>query len=186
MIFLQTSLEGSFVVELEKIEDERGFFAEGWKDEVAARHGIQVQFNRTNISYNRKAGTLRGLHSQAAPYEEAKLVRCIQGAVFDVIVDIRPDSPTYLRWFGTELTADNHRMLYIPKGFLHGFQTLAPDSTVSYQVAGAYTPQAEVGARYDDTTFGIVWPDVPERVLSPKDQAWQRFEPAIQPSACCS
>lgn len=176
MMFLQTSLEGSFIVELEKIEDERGFFAEGWKDEEAARHGIHARFNRTNISYNRKAGTLRGLHSQKPPFEEAKLVRCIQGAMFDVIVDIRPDSPTYLRWFGIELTAENHRMLYVPKGFLHGFQTLVPDTTVSYQVAGVYTPEAELGASYDDPAFGIEWPEAPELILSPKDQSWGAFQ----------
>lgn len=185
MIFVATSLASGFVVELEKIEDERGFFAEGWKDEVAAKHGIHVRFNRTNISYNRKAGTLRGLHSQAAPYGEAKLVRCIQGAIFDVMVDIRPDSPTYLKWFSTELTAENHRMLYIPEGFLHGFQTLMPDSTVSYQVAGVYTPEAEVGACYDDPAFGIEWPQAAERVLSPKDKSWKPFQPVRQQSTCC-
>lgn len=182
MLFKSTPLEGLFVVELEKIEDERGFFAEGWKDDAAEKHGIQVQFNRTNISYNRKVGTLRGLHSQSAPYEEAKLVRCIQGAIFDVAVDIRPESSTYLKWFATELTADNYRMMYIPRGFLHGFQTLIPDSTVFYQVAGVYTPQAELGACYDDPAFGIDWPDIPERILSPKDQGWLPFSPAIQQS----
>ncbi|WP_303673126.1 dTDP-4-dehydrorhamnose 3,5-epimerase [Vampirovibrio chlorellavorus] len=180
MIFTPTPLAGAFVVDIEKLEDERGFFAEGWKDEVAAAHGISVVFNRTNISYNRKAGTVRGLHSQRAPYEEAKLVRCIQGAIFDVIVDIRPHSPTYLQWYGLVLSAENHRMLYMPHGFLHGFQTLVPDSTVSYQVAGTYQPQQEVGARFDDPAFGIDWPDVGERVLSPKDQAWPPFQPQAQ------
>ncbi len=176
MIFTPTPLAGAFVVDLEKLEDERGFFAEGWKDDAAAAHGIAVVFNRTNISYNRKAGTVRGLHSQRAPYEEAKLVRCIQGAIFDVIVDIRPDSPTYLQWYGLELSAENHRMLYMPQGFLHGFQTLRPDTTVFYQVAGQYQPKQEVGARFDDALFGIDWPEVEERVLSPKDQGWPPFQ----------
>jgi dTDP-4-dehydrorhamnose 3,5-epimerase len=177
MIFLTTPLQDAFVVEIEKLEDERGFFAEGWKDETAAEQGIQVTFNRTNISYNKKAGTLRGLHSQLPPFEEAKLVRCIQGAIFDVIVDIRPSSPTYLKWHGIELTAENHRMLYIPPGFLHGFQTLVPDTTVFYQVAGRYKPNSEVGACYNDPAFGIEWPYVAhERILSQKDMSWPAFQ----------
>ncbi len=183
MIFKPTPLKDAFVVEIEKIQDERGYFAEGWKDEVALEHGIQVQFNRTNISYNKNAGTLRGLHAQKAPFEEAKLVRCIQGSLFDVIVDIRPQSETYLQWFGVLLSAENHRMLYIPTGFLHGFQTLTRDTIAFYQVAGTYTPHAEVGAQYNDPAFGIQWPMEGAYTLSPKDRQWPAFQPEVL--SCC-
>lgn len=177
MIFQETKLKGAFIIDIEKIEDERGFFAEGWKQDVAEQHGITVVFNRTNISNNRKKGTLRGLHSQRAPYGETKLVRCIKGSIFDVMVDIRPESPTCGQWVGAELSADNHRMLYIPCGFLHGFQTLEDDTTVFYQVAGTYKPDLEQGARFDDPAFNIGWPEAATRVLSPKDQQWPNFQP---------
>lgn len=177
MIFQKTPLSGAFIVELEKIEDERGFFAEAWKRKTAEQYGISVEFNRSNISFNRKAGTFRGLHAQTAPFAEAKLIHCIQGSVFDVIVDIRPESPTYCQWFGVELSAENHRMLYVPRGFLHGFETLVDNSTVFYEVAGDYTPQAEIGARYDDPAFAIAWPQVTdEPTLSDKDAHWPWFK----------
>jgi dTDP-4-dehydrorhamnose 3,5-epimerase len=175
MIFQETKLKGAFIIDIEKIEDERGFFAEGWKQNVAEQHGIQAEFTRTNISNNAKKGTLRGMHSQKAPYAEAKLVRCIQGSIVDAIVDIRPDSPTYLQWISVELSAQNYRMLYVPCGFLHGFQTLEDDTTVFYQVAGIYHPEAEQGARYDDPAFNIQWPQATERTLSPKDKSWPDF-----------
>jgi dTDP-4-dehydrorhamnose 3,5-epimerase len=177
MIFQQTKLPGAFIIDIEKIEDERGFFAEGWKKQAAEEHGMYGDFNRANVSHNKKAGTVRGLHAQNDPFSEAKLIRCIQGAVFDVMVDIRPGSPTYLQWMGVELTADNYRMLYIPQGFLHGFQTLVDHTTVFYQVAGEYTPHSEIGARYDDPAFGIEWPPATERILSAKDQSWPLFQP---------
>lgn len=175
VIFQETRLQGAFIIDIEKIQDERGFFAEGWKKDVAVQHGIDVEFTRTNISNNAQKGTLRGMHSQKAPYAEAKLVRCIQGAIFDAIVDIRPDSPTYLQWVGVELSAQNHRMLYVPRGFLHGFQTLEDDTTVFYQVAGMYKPEAEQGARYNDPAFNIQWPPATERILSDKDRNWPGF-----------
>lgn len=175
MIVRETRLKGVFIIDIDPIADERGFFAEGWKGEVAASYGMDANFNRTNISHNRRAGTVRGLHRQTDPHAEAKLVRCIRGSIFDVAVDVRPDSPTCRQWVGVELTADNYRMLYISRGFLHGFQTLIPETTVFYQVAGIYTPSAEQGARYDDPAFGIVWPEAEERTLSAKDQAWPSF-----------
>lgn len=178
MIFQETKLKGAFIIDIEKIEDERGFFAEGWKKDVAAQYGITEEFTRTNISNNRLKDTLRGLHSQREPFAEAKLVRCIKGSIFDVAVDIRPGSPTFAQWIGAELSADNHRMLYIPRGFLHGFQTLEADTTVFYQVAGSYKSDAERGARYDDPAFGIEWPQATERILSQKDQQWPSFEMA--------
>lgn len=175
MIFTETPLKGAFVVDVHRFEDERGFFAEGWKDEEADQHGIETPFNRSNISYNRHKGTIRGLHAQRDPFAEAKLVRCPRGAVFDVIVDIRPESPTQGQWFGVELNAENRRMLYLPTGFLHGFQTLMGDTEVFYQVCGAYRPDMEIGARYDDPAFGIDWPLKTEPVLSPKDSQWPPF-----------
>lgn len=175
MKFTETPLTGSFVVDLQRFEDERGFFAEGWKDDEAARHGIQTPFNRSNISYNRQAGTIRGLHAQHNPFAEAKLVRCPRGAIFDVIVDIRPGSSSYGHWFGVELTAENRRMLYLPPGFLHGFQTLMDDTEVFYQVCGNYRPEAEIGARYDDPALGIHWPVTTTPILSPKDANWPPF-----------
>lgn len=179
MIFQETKLKGAFIIDIEKIEDERGFFAEGWKKDAALQHGIDVEFTRTNISNNAKKGTLRGMHSQKSPYAEAKLVRCIKGSIFDAIVDIRPDSPTYGQWVSVELSAQNYRMLYVPYGFLHGFQTLEDDTTVFYQVAGTYKPEAEQGARYDDPAFNIQWPPQAERILSPKDQQWASFTQSV-------
>lgn len=175
MIFTESPVRGAFIIDLQRFEDGRGFFAEGWKDIEALAHGIEVIFNRSNISYNCQAGTIRGLHAQRAPHAEAKLVRCPRGAIFDVVADIRPDSPTAGQWFGMELTADNRRMIYVPRGCLHGFQTLVDDTEVFYQVSGDYRPEAEFGARYDDPAFNIAWPVAAQPVLSPKDERWPAF-----------
>jgi dTDP-4-dehydrorhamnose 3,5-epimerase len=175
VIVRETPLRGVFVVDIERLEDERGFFASMWQRDDAERHGLEAGFNRANLSFNRKAGTLRGLHAQKDPGAEIKLVQCNRGAIFDVAVDIRPESPTFGQWFGTELTAENHRMLYIPRGFLHGFQTLADDTEVFYQVVGQYRPELEIGARFDDPAFNIRWPEAATRILSPKDQGWPDF-----------
>jgi dTDP-4-dehydrorhamnose 3,5-epimerase len=175
MIFTETPLAGAFIVDLERLQDERGFFAEGWKHSDAARHGITVNFNRNNISFNVSKGTLRGLHAQKAPFEEIKLVRCPRGSILDVIVDIRPNSKTLGQWFGVELSAENRRALYIPRGFLHGFQTLEEHTEVFYQVDGEYKPDTELGARFDDPLFRINWPDTDDRVISPKDQHWPDY-----------
>ncbi len=174
-----TALANAFIIDPVKFEDDRGFFTEAWKQDVATQYGIVDVFTGTNISSNRYKGTLRGLHAQKAPHAQAKLVRCVKGAILDVIVDVRPESPTYCQWIAVELTADNLRTLYVPTGFLHGFQTLVDDTTVLYQVSAPYHPQSETGARFDDPAFGIEWPDASTRILSDKDQCWPRFEKTL-------
>jgi dTDP-4-dehydrorhamnose 3,5-epimerase len=175
MKFTESSLKGAFVVDVEPHADDRGLFARAWCAKEFTAQGLNPRIVQANLSYNRSRGTVRGLHYQVAPYEEAKLVRCVRGAIYDVIVDLRPDSPTYLQWAGIELTADNRRMLYVPEGFAHGFQTLEDDSDVFYQVTQYYTPGFERGIRWDDAMFKIAWPDVPHRVISDKDRSWSAF-----------
>ena len=174
MIFNQTELAGAYVIELEPRADERGFFARTWCQQELAHHGLNTNVVQANMSYNTHRGTLRGMHYQRAPYAETKLVRCTRGAIYDVIVDLRPDSATFKHWIGVELTADNRRALYVPEGFAHGFITLADDSDVMYQVTAFYTPGAEGGLRYDDPAFGIDWP-APIAVISDKDRSWEPF-----------
>ncbi len=177
MRFAETSIGGAFLIEPEPRGDDRGWFARVWcRDEFQA-HGLDANFVQCNNSYSRDAGTLRGLHYQAAPHEEAKLVRCLRGAIYDVIVDVRPDSPTYGQWFGVELTAADRRMLYVAPGLAHGFQALVPETEVMYPVTAAYAPQAERGLRWNDPFFAIVWPLADRAILSPKDQAWPDFVP---------
>jgi dTDP-4-dehydrorhamnose 3,5-epimerase len=175
MQFTPTGLTGAFVVELERQEDERGFFARSWCQEEFEAQGIPGKIVQCNVSGNRRRGTLRGLHYQAAPYAEAKLVRCTMGAIYDVIVDLRHDSPTRCKYFGTELTADNRRAVFVPEGFAHGFLTLVDDSEVFYQMSQFYHPGAARGIRWDDPAFGIVWPDRPA-VISPRDASYLRFD----------
>jgi dTDP-4-dehydrorhamnose 3,5-epimerase len=175
MLFTATKLPGAYVIELQKIEDNRGFFARAWCQREFAAHGLNSNAGQCNISFNPKKGTLRGMHYQVAPYAEAKLIRCIQGAIYDVIIDLRPVSPTYMQWIGIELTADNRKMLYIPEDFAHGYQTLCDNTEVFYQVSQFYQPGAERGVRWNDPAFGIVWPETEHRLLSIKDQNWQRF-----------
>lgn len=176
MIFQATELPGAYILELERREDERGFFARTWCQAEFAAQGLVSKLVQANMSFNHTAGTLRGMHYQHAPHAETKLVRCLRGAIYDVIIDLRPESPTYMQWVGVELTADNGRMLYVPEGFAHGFQTLEDRTEVAYQVSAFYTPAAEGGARYDDPRFGIRWPR-PVAVISDKDRAWPDFEP---------
>jgi dTDP-4-dehydrorhamnose 3,5-epimerase len=174
MIFTETKLPGAYLLALEKREDERGFFARTWCQQEFADHGLVTCMVQGNVSYNRQAGTLRGLHYQMAPYGEVKVVRCTRGALYDVIVDLRVASPTYKEWLGVELTADNYQMLYVPAGCAHGFITLAPDTEATYQVSQFYTPGAEGGLRYDDPAFVIEWP-APVQVISAKDKSWPNF-----------
>jgi dTDP-4-dehydrorhamnose 3,5-epimerase len=141
---------------------------------LAAR-GLRNKFVQCNTSFSRQAGTLRGLHYQVAPHAEVKLMGCTQGAIHDVIVDLRPQSRTYRRWFGVDLTAESGRMLYVPEGFAHGFLTLVPDTQVCYPVSAAYCPEAERGIRWDDRAFGISWPAAGPCNVSPKDQSWPDF-----------
>ncbi len=158
MIFHQTEVEGVCVVEPERIEDERGFFARTWDPEEFTLQGLNPQVVQTSISFNRRRGTLRGLHYQAAPYEEAKLVRCSAGAIFDVAVDLRFRSATFRSWVGVELSAENRLALYVPEGCAHGFLTLSDDVEVAYQISAPYLAEAARGVRFDDPAFGIVWP----------------------------
>ena len=178
MIFTETKLKGAFVVEVERLGDERGFFARAWCCREFEARGLNPRLVQTNISYNAKKGTLRGLHYQVAPHEEAKVVRCTMGAIHDVIVDVRPDSPTFRQWVAVELTAENRRMLYVPEGFAHGFQTLRDDTEVFYQMSEFFAPQAARGARWDDPAFGIEWPAAGRRIISAKDEGYPAFGPA--------
>jgi dTDP-4-dehydrorhamnose 3,5-epimerase len=171
MRLTSTELAGTAIVDLELREDDRGFFARTFCREEFAAAGLEPLVEQCNLSYNHRAGTLRGMHYQLAPAEEAKLVRCTRGAIVDVIVDMRPESATYLQHVAVELTADNRRALYVPPMFAHGYLTLADGAEVVYQVSQAYTPGAEAGLRYDDPALGISWP-VPVTVISPKDAAW--------------
>ena len=174
MIFTKAELEGAFIIEIEKLEDARGFFARAWCQKEFESHGLNPRFVQANISYSKMRGTLRGMHYQEAPYAEAKLVRCTRGAIYDVIIDLRQGSPSYGRWMGLQLTANNYRMLYVPEGFAHGFQTLEDDTEVFYQVSQFYSPQYERGVRYDDPSFAIKWP-LEVRVISEKDKSWPDF-----------
>jgi dTDP-4-dehydrorhamnose 3,5-epimerase len=168
--FLPTPLEGAVVVELEPMRDERGFFARSFCREEFARHGLEPLVAQCNVSRNDRRGTLRGLHYQAPPHEEPKLVRCTRGAIWDVIVDLRSGSATRLQWFGCELTEDNHHALYVPRGFAHGFQTLEEHSEVLYQMGERYYAELARGVRWDDPEIGIRWP-LAEPIMSPRDRA---------------
>jgi dTDP-4-dehydrorhamnose 3,5-epimerase len=171
MNFAELSLPGAYVIDLEPIGDERGFFARMLCQEEFGKHGLDMKIVQANVSYSAERGTLRGLHYQIPPHGENKLIRCVRGAVFDVMVDLRPDSPTYLAWEGVELSAQNRRMAYVPEGFAHGFLTLTDDCEVLYPVTAAYAPSAERGLRYDDPSIDIEWPAT-VRVVSKKDQSW--------------
>lgn len=174
MRFYQSGIAGAYIVELDKHVDERGFFARGWCSREFADHGLCVRPEQMNISYNRHRHTLRGFHYQVAPYQEDKLLRCVRGGVHDVLLDLRPDSPTYMRHIALDLTADSHRMLLVPKGCANAFLTLHDDTEVTYLVSEFYTPVAERGIRWNDPAFGITWPAEP-RVISDKDRNWSDF-----------
>ncbi len=174
MIFSETKLKGVYVIDLEKVEDERGFFARTFDEKEFEARGLNARWVQCNISFNKKKGTLRGMHYQAAPYQEAKLVRCTMGALYDVIVDLRPDSPTFKQWAGVELSADNRRMLYIPEGFAHGFQTLIDNTEISYQMSECHHPESAKGVPWDDPAFQIEWP-FSQLICSGKDRGWPPF-----------
>ena len=171
MIFRETELAGSFVIDPERIEDGRGFFARTWCRDEFAMHGLEPALVQCNTSFNARRGTLRGMHYQAEPHAEVKLVRCTGGAILDVIVDLRPESPTHLRWVGVELSAENGRMLYIPAGFAHGFQTLRDETEVFYQMSEFFHPECAGGVRWDDPRLAISWPLEPVNI-SAKDQQY--------------
>ena len=174
MIFTETRLKSAFVIDPERLEDERGFFARSWCEREFKDHGIDTKFVQCNISFNKKKGTLRGLHYQSAPYEEAKLVRCTMGAIYDVIVDLRPSFKTFTQWFSLNMTAENRRMIYIPEGFAHGFLTLEDNTEVFYQMSEFYSPGYGRGIRWDDLNFGIKWPETVQ-VISDQDKSYPDF-----------
>jgi dTDP-4-dehydrorhamnose 3,5-epimerase len=176
VIFTETDVAGVYLIDLEPIADERGFFARTWCERELAAHGLDTRIAQCNTSFNAKKGTLRGLHYQVAPFEEVKIVRCISGAIGDVVVDLRAGSPTYLRHAAITLTADNRRMLYIPTGVAHGFQTLADDTEVSYQMSEVYSPEHARGVRWDDPVFGISWPEA-ERIVNERDRSYPDYLP---------
>ena len=175
MIFTETKLKGSFIIEIEKHEDERGFFGRSWCVNEMKDHGININILQANISLNKRKGTLRGMHYQLAPHQEAKLVRCSKGSIFDVIIDLRKDSHTFKKWIGVELTQENYKMLYIPEDFAHGFITLDDDSEISYLMSEIYVPDAGATIRWNDPLFNIKWPLEP-MILSEKDNFQPDFE----------
>ncbi len=174
MIFTETKLAGAFVIELERHTDERGFFARTFCQQEFEAHVLKTQVVQCNVSFNKRKGTLRGMHYQAAPFAEEKLVRCTSGSIYDVIIDLRRTSATFKQYFAVELSAENGRMLYIPEDFAHGFQTLQDDTEVFYQMAQRYSAEHARGVRWNDPAFGIEWPEG-ERIIIERDQNYPNF-----------
>jgi dTDP-4-dehydrorhamnose 3,5-epimerase len=175
VIFTQTALPGAFVLDLERHEDDRGWFARAFCQHELAEHGLKPVIAQANVAYNRLAGTLRGMHVQFPPHAETKIVRCTRGAIVDVIVDLRPESPTFLHSVSVELNEENGRALYVPERFGHGYQTLVDETETGYQVGEFYAPESEGGLAYDDPRLGLVWP-LPVAVISEKDSQWQPLD----------
>jgi dTDP-4-dehydrorhamnose 3,5-epimerase len=176
MKFVPIPLGGAYVIELERNVDGRGFFARSWSAEEFEARGLTSNLAQCSISFNTRKGTLRGLHYQIEPYPETKLVRCSAGAVFDVLVDLRRESPTHRKWFGVELNAENRKMVYIPKGFAHGFQTLVDNTEIFYQISESYRVEASRGARWNDPAFAIDWP-IANPILSERDRTFPDYMP---------
>ncbi len=176
MEFRELGIQGAWEIEIRRIEDERGFFGRAWCADEFAACGLDPRVAQVNVGFSLRRGTLRGLHYQVAPHGEAKLVRCTRGAVFDVLVDLRAESPTHCAWYGTELTEDNHRMLYIPEGCAHGYLTLKDHCEITYQASVKYEPGSACGARYDDPAFAIEWPGE-VTVISGQDRSWPLLTP---------
>jgi dTDP-4-dehydrorhamnose 3,5-epimerase len=174
MHFTPAELPGVYLIEPERLEDERGFFARTWCQQEFTAHQLDAQLTQCNISFNVRRGTLRGLHFQMTPHAEAKVIRCTMGAIYDVAVDLRPDSPTFKRWLAVELTAQNRTMVYLPHGVAHGLQTLEDNSEVFYQMSEVYHPECARGVRWNDAAFGIRWPLEPT-IISLKDQQYPDF-----------
>lgn len=174
MIFVERKLQGVMIIELERTDDDRGFFARTWCSDEFRAHGLNPRLVQCSVSLTSRKGTLRGMHYQIAPHEEARLVRCTMGAVYDVVVDLRPGSRTFRNWVGVELTAENRRAIYVPEGCAHGFQTLKDDTEVFYQMSDFYYPECARGVRWDDPAFGIEWPLTPT-VISSRDASFGQF-----------
>jgi dTDP-4-dehydrorhamnose 3,5-epimerase len=174
MNFVETKLKGVYIIELEKREDHRGFFARGWDEKMLEQHGLTGRVVQQNITFSKIKGTIRGLHYQKAPHQEMKYVRCTRGSIFDVIVDLRPYSATFKQWLGVKLTMDDYKVLYVPKDFAQGFQSLEDNSEMTYLVSEIYVPAAEMGIRYNDPSIGIEWPLLVS-MISEKDTNWPDF-----------
>ena len=174
MIFTETRLKGAFLIQPELLEDERGFFACTWSQREFAERGLNSNPAQGNISFNKKKGTVRGMHYQAAPHGQAKLVRCTKGSIYDVIIDLRSSSATFKEWLGVELTASNHLMLYLPEDFAHGYQTLEDETEIVYQVSSRYAPESGRGIRWNDPAFGISWP-LTETIINERDRTYPNF-----------
>lgn len=174
MIFTETKLKGAFIIEPERLEDDRGFFARIFDSKAFEQNGLEFKLVEASISFNKEKGTLRGMHYQVRPYAETKIVRCTRGRIFDAIIDLRPKSKTFKRWLGVELNEENRKMLYIPKGFANGFITLEDGSEISYQMDQTYKPEYARGLRWNDKAFKISWPIEP-KVISAKDLSWKDF-----------
>ena len=177
MLLSETRISGAWILDVERIRDERGFFARTWCRDELAREGLRAELAQCSVSYNARRGTLRGMHFQVAPRMETKIVSCLQGSIYDVLLDLRRDSPTYCQWLAIELTQESLRAVYIPEGVAHGFQTLTDDALVSYQISDMYSPGHASGVRWDDPAFAIEWPETPERILSPRDRAYPGYAP---------
>ena len=176
MIITETGIKGALVIAPERFNDERGFFARAWSQRELADLGAEADFIEGNLSYNERQGTLRGMHYQAAPHRQAKLVRCTRGAIYDVGVDLRSDSPTFRQWVSVELSAENRLMLYLPGDFGHGYLTLEAESEIYYQVTRVYVPEAACGFRWDDPAFGIEWPKVDKLIINKRDREYPDFK----------
>jgi dTDP-4-dehydrorhamnose 3,5-epimerase len=175
VIFNKTKLNGAYIMEIEKHSDERGFFSRSWCNKELEDHGLNSGLAQANIGFSLKKGTLRGLHYQVHPYEEVKVVRCTMGAIFDVIVDLRPDSPTYKQWISVELNSENRKMIYVPEGFAQGYITLNDNTEICYNTSQFYSPEFARGVRYDDPSFSIKWP-IEVAVISKADKSWPDYE----------
>jgi dTDP-4-dehydrorhamnose 3,5-epimerase len=176
MVFTETRLKGAFLLDLERKEDERGFFARTFCVDEFQANKLNARMVQCSVSYNKRRGTLRGMHWQDVPAAESKLVRVTRGVIYDVIIDLRRDSPTFKEWFAVELSAGNHRELYVPEGFAHGFQTLEDDTEVFYQMSAPYVPGLAHGVRWNDPAFGIEWPAVEERIMNERDATYPDFK----------
>ena len=175
MNFTETKLSGAFIIEPERLEDGRGFFARSWCEKELAGHNLDTDLAQCNISFNKVKGTLRGMHYQIKPREEAKIVRCTKGSIYDVIIDLRPDSPTLKQWTAVELNEENRNMLYVPKGFAHGFQTLADNTEIFYQISALYSPEHARGIKWNDPAFNIEWP-IDTLTISDKDKSYSNYQ----------
>lgn len=177
MKFTKTPIDGAFLVDICRVEDRRGFFARAWSADEFTAIGLPAAINDVNLSLNSRKGTIRGMHYQLPPHAEAKFVRCVSGALYDVIIDLRPDSPTFLKWAGFEIDAATCQAVFVPAGCAHGMQALADDTGMLYMTTGKYHPESERGIRWDDPFFSIIWPVMDDPVLSDKDLSWPGFEP---------